>query len=308
MSSAFSNVSLGLVAVLLVSVTSAGATSLRTSARTKTGIRLWDENMAQMRLFASHKAAMEAGMEVGHHPSLDECHRNCERAKGCGDQGVCLCSCCGGNAGVDGCFCYSCGPLGMPVHEFSLHNKDALEEPETCPGSKAMCGESAFSQAEKDAAEMKRAEMNRKIKEAQEKERLAEEKNKRLAKQEEMAKERAKALEERARQISAFQANGEEKSKKAIQAATKKATDSDMLEKQTESKLKAALAQVEGQKETIKQHQDSIVTLEAEMKSVNDQLTKEKGVTQRLQTELSAASGKAQAESFAKMSNSLKKQ
>ena len=123
-----------------------------------------------------------------------------------------------------------------------------------------------------------------------------------------MAKERAKALEERARQIAAFQANGEEKSKKAIQAATKKAADSDMLEKQTESKLKAALDQVDGQKETIKQHQDNIVTLEAEIKSVNDQLTKEKGVTQRLQTELSAASGKAQAESFAKMSNSLKKQ
>ena len=81
-----------------------------------------------------------------------------------------------------------------------------------------------------------------------------------------------------------------------------------MLEKQTESKLKAALDQVDGQKETIKQHQDNIVTLEAEIKSVNDQLTKEKGVTQRLQTELSAASGKAQAESFAKMSNSLKKQ
>ena len=119
----------GLVGSLALLLVVSDASRIRASE----GIRLWDKNTAQMKLFANHRAAMAAGVEVTHHPSLEECHRNCERAKGCGDKGVCQCGCCGGGSlsGSDGCFCYRCGPLGLPIHEFSMHPENAMEEPNT---------------------------------------------------------------------------------------------------------------------------------------------------------------------------------
>ena len=65
------------------------------------------------------------------------------------------------------------GPLGLPVHEFSQHKEDVMGEPETCKGSKNMCGDSAFDQAEREA-KMKEEAFKKKI--AERKERLQEEK------------------------------------------------------------------------------------------------------------------------------------
>ena len=41
------------------------------------------------------------------------------------------------------------------THDFSQHKADALDEPETCKGSKAMCGDSVFDQADREAKQMK---------------------------------------------------------------------------------------------------------------------------------------------------------
>jgi uncharacterized protein YdcH (DUF465 family) len=78
--------------------------------------------------------------EVGHHPDLEACHANCEAAQGGGEHGICQCKCCGFGDNQDGCYCYFCAPLGLPVSPFSQHHNNVLEEPASCPGSKHMCG------------------------------------------------------------------------------------------------------------------------------------------------------------------------
>lgn len=79
-------------------------------------------------------------IEVGHHPDLEACHANCEAAQGCGENGICQCKCCGFGDNQDGCYCYFCAPLGLPVSPFSQHHNNVLNEPASCPGSKQMCG------------------------------------------------------------------------------------------------------------------------------------------------------------------------
>jgi hypothetical protein len=81
-----------------------------------------------------------SGISVGHHPDLATCHSNCEAANACGVNGICLCHCCSDGSNNDGCFCYSCAPLGLPVSVFSGHEKYSLVEPRECKGSKQMCG------------------------------------------------------------------------------------------------------------------------------------------------------------------------
>ena len=84
------------------------------------------------------RSAIEVG--VGHHPDLESCHANCEASNGCGDHGICQCKCCGYGNNQDGCYCYFCAPLGLPISPFSQHQKSVLKEPTSCPGSKQMCG------------------------------------------------------------------------------------------------------------------------------------------------------------------------
>jgi len=271
------------------------ATTQGASIRASEGIRLWDKNTAQMKLFANHRAAMAAGIKVTHHPSLEECHRNCERAKGCGDKGICQCGCCGGGAlaGADGCFCYKCGPLGSPIHEFSMHPENSMEEPTTCPGPKLMCGESVFSRADKDAQELKRQAMLRKIAEAKEKERLAEESSKKLARDEEAGKKREKLLLERMKKVSAYAAGGEERSKQKIQQQEKVMADDDLKRKSCEMKNKAKDMIVESQKVEIQKRKDEISQLEMELKSLKDRFAKELGINEALKARVNAAEGKA---------------
>lgn len=281
----------GLVGSLALLLATTHAASIRASE----GIRLWDKNTAQMKLFANHRAAMAAGIKVTHHPSLEECHRNCERAKGCGDHGVCQCGCCGGGAlaGSDGCFCYKCGPLGAPIHEFSMHPGNAMEEPLTCPGPKLMCGESVFSQADKDAKALKQQALMRKIAEAKEKERLAEETSKKAEKDEQAGKERERLLAERMKKMSAYAAGGEERSKQKIQQQEKVLADDDLKLKACETKNKAKEVIVESQRVEIQKKQDEITQLEAELKSLKDRFAKEVGTNEALKTRVNAAEGKS---------------
>lgn len=283
----------GLVGSLALLLAVSHASSIRASA----GIRLWDKNTAQMKLFANHRAAMAAGVEVTHHPSLEECHQNCERAKGCGDKGVCQCGCCGGSAsdGADGCFCYKCGPLGAPIHAFSMHPENSMEEPTTCAGSKMMCGESAFSQADKDAKEMKKQAMLKKIAAAQERTRLAEESTKKIARDEEDAKKREKLLQERVKKMAAYAAGGEERSKRKVLEAEKVAADDDLKVKSCETKNKANEVLIESQKLEIQKRMDENTQLEAELKSLKDRFAKEVGTGEALKSRVNAAERKTAA-------------
>ena len=92
------------VSCVLLSVTTVVNSA---SLRTENGVTLYLKN-GMSRSFLNSMEAMKMGVnlqtKVGHHPTLDECHANCERSKGCGDGGVCLCGCCGEG---DSCFCYS---------------------------------------------------------------------------------------------------------------------------------------------------------------------------------------------------------
>ena len=95
------------------------------------------------------RAAMGAGMLVGHFPDIESCHDSCQASNGCGHGSECLCSCCDvGQLENDGCFCYSCGPIGKPITPYSEHKNvdgrvnplDPTEEPRECIGSRQMCG------------------------------------------------------------------------------------------------------------------------------------------------------------------------
>lgn len=123
---------------------------------------------------------MTAGMLTGHFPDLDSCHSACQAAMGCGHDQECLCNCCDvGAMENDGCFCYSCGPMGGPQTLWSEHQNvkprsnplDSSEEPDQCTGTKQMCGgmfgstsRDQETQAQKEARLEKQAEAARKEK------------------------------------------------------------------------------------------------------------------------------------------------
>jgi len=102
-------------------------------------------------------------VSVGHHPDLQTCHSNCEAAKACGEKGICMCHCCSDGTNNDGCFCYTCAPLGLPVTPFSQHENGVLEEPKECKGSKQMCGGMFGSTLRVSKAETERVEAKEKL-------------------------------------------------------------------------------------------------------------------------------------------------
>ena len=291
------------VSCLLLSVTTVVNSA---SLRTENGVTLYLKN-GMSRSFLNSMEAMKMGVnlqtKVGHHPTLDECHANCERSKGCGDGGVCLCGCCGEG---DGCFCYSCGPMGLPVHEFSQHKEDAMGEPETCKGSKNMCGDSAFDQAEREAKKLKEEAFKKKIAEAKERERLQEEKAKRLEQEEEDAKKRNEQLTKRAAQVAKYSANGEEGHKSELKELEKKNTDQLELAHQCDSKMKSAERQLAMKQEMVKQKEDEITQLTAELKDLKERMAKREAEGEKTKTDLKAAVGRNAANKLKEM-HTLKK-
>jgi len=278
------------------------------SLRAESGVTLYLKN-GMSRSFLSSMEAMKMGVnlqtKVGHHPTLEECHKNCERSKGCGDGGVCLCGCCGEG---DGCFCYSCGPLGLPTHEFSLHKEGALDEPETCKGSKDMCGDSAFDQADREAKKMKEEAFKKKIADAKEAEKLQEEKAKKLEKEEQVEKKRNEQLQKRAAQVSKYNSNGEESHKNELKEIEKKYTDQVELTRVCQSNLKSAKEQQRMKEEQVQQKRDEITQLEAELKDLKERMAKREAEGEKTKTDLKAAIGKNTANKVKEIkANALKK-
>ena len=297
-----------LIFVIVCGLVAGAATVKSARLRTESGVTLY-LNSGLKRSFASSMEAMKMGInlqtKVGHHPTLEECHRNCERSKGCGDGGVCLCGCCGEG---DGCFCYSCGPLGMPIHDFSQHKADALDEPETCKGSKAMCGDSVFDQADREAKKMKEEALKKKIADAVEKERIQEEKGKRLAKEEEAEKKKNEQLKKRAAQVAKFTSAGEEGHKSELKELEKKNSDTLALLNTCKSNLENAKQELQMKEETAQQKQDEITQLEAEVKDLKERMAKREADSEKLKTDLKASVGKNNAQKVKDMKeNGLKK-
>jgi DNA repair exonuclease SbcCD ATPase subunit len=140
------------ISTLLFLTTSAAHTmlTLTIASRLREGasVQMYDSS-GKMHAFRSRLAAQKAGMLVGHFPDVDSCHSACEAAKGCGHDQECLCNCCDvGAMENDGCFCFSCGPIGKPITFWSEHHNvnprsnplDSSEEPDQCTGSMQMCG------------------------------------------------------------------------------------------------------------------------------------------------------------------------
>ena len=158
----------------------ASATQLRSSNR----IHMYDAKN-QLHQFQSRRAAMNAGMLTGHFPDIDSCHSACQAAMGCGHDQKCLCNCCDvGAMENDGCFCYSCGPMGSAISQWSEHKNvnprsnplDTSEEPDQCTGTKQMCGgmfgdtsRAQETQAQKEARLVKQAQAALEAKEEMEK-------------------------------------------------------------------------------------------------------------------------------------------
>ena len=130
--------------LLVLTITTCQGITLRHGA----GVQMFDKN-GKSHMFTSRKAAMGAGMLTGHFPDVDSCHSACQAAMGCGHDQECLCNCCDvGAMENDGCFCYSCGPMGAPQTLWSEHENvnprsnplNSSEEPDQCTGTKQMCG------------------------------------------------------------------------------------------------------------------------------------------------------------------------
>jgi hypothetical protein len=148
--------------ISLVTLTTCQGITLRHGA----GVQMFDKK-GKSHMFTSRKAAMGAGMLTGHFPDVDSCHSACQAAMGCGHDQECLCNCCDvGAMENDGCFCYSCGPMGAPQTLWSEHENvnprsnplNSSEEPDQCTGTKQMCGgmfgdtsRSQETQAQKEA-------------------------------------------------------------------------------------------------------------------------------------------------------------
>ena len=133
-----------MVKTIIASVIILATTSYSINLRDGAGVQMYDGS-GRSHQFQSRKAAMNAGMLMGHFPDVDSCHSACEAAKGCGHDQECLCNCCDvGAMENDGCFCFSCGPIGKPITFWSEHANvnprsnplDSSEEPNECMYSK----------------------------------------------------------------------------------------------------------------------------------------------------------------------------
>ena len=158
-----SSITLGLF-LLAIATHGSQAGRLRLEVDAKAGVRVWDK-LGVERVFQTSRAAIEAGVMVGHYPDIDACHQSCMEAEGCGANQECICGCCDlDEAHNDGCFCYFCGPIGGPATLRSEHHfvKPRLplstdEEPEQCEGKKTMCG-GTFGSVERLESAKDRAE------------------------------------------------------------------------------------------------------------------------------------------------------
>ena len=225
----------------------------------------------------SRRMAMRLGMLVGHFPDLDTCHQSCRAAGGCGQGSECLCSCCDvGSLENDGCFCYSCGPIGKPVTMYSEHKNvegrvnpvDATEEPGECVGSRQMCGglfgETGRS-SETPASKMLRLERQERM--------AAAEKEKMAQKLEEMQRANAAAADttEMAKRAVLQLSATKDKAERAEKEAELKGKEVDELENKlgsTTQKAKMAQNKLEELEKT------KLPDLEAQLKSAQEQKKK----------------------------------
>ena len=225
----------------------------------------------------ARRAAMRLGMLVGHFPDLDTCHQSCQAAGGCGKGAECLCSCCDiGAIENDGCFCYSCGPIGKPVTPYSEHKSvegrvnpvDASEEPGACVGSRQMCG-GLFGDTGR-GAETPAAKALRLEKQARD---AAAEKEKMARQVEEMQRANAAAADttEMAKRAVQQLSATKEEAERAEKEAELKGTEVDELENKlgnAAQKAKAAQTELESL-ENVK-----VPDLEARLKSAQEQKKK----------------------------------
>jgi hypothetical protein len=225
----------------------------------------------------ARRVAMQLGMLVGHFPDLDTCHQSCQAAGGCGQGAECLCSCCDvGAMENDGCFCYSCGPIGKPVTVYSEHKNvegrinplDATEEPGQCVGSRQMCG-GIFGDTGR-GAETPAAKALRLEKQARD---AAAEKEKMARQVEEMQRANAAAADttEMAQRAVQQLSATKEAAERAEKEAELKGKEVDELENKlgnTARKAKAAQTELESLEKT------KLPDLEAQLKSAQEQKKK----------------------------------
>ena len=255
------------------------ATQLREGA----GVQMYDSK-GSLHMFQSRRAAMNAGMLTGHFPDVDSCHSACQAAKGCGHDQQCLCNCCDvGAMENDGCFCFSCGPIGKPITFWSEHKKvkdrtnplDHSEEPDQCTGSMQMCGgmfgDTSRGQETQEQMELRLEKQAKLAKQAQD------EAEKRMK---EMANNQASvqaAQEEASQAIGHLQQAKDEASEKtkALEERTSEVEELEQKAMKERSKLETKSKETDLLKIKELEQKNEIETLKEQKKETENKLTKE---------------------------------